>query len=252
MNLDLGDTRLIIETCKRHGCLRNQAAYILATGYHETARKMKPVREALAVSDAGAMSRLENAWKAGRLKWVKRPYWRGGFFGRGYVQLTHKSNYQHAGRKLGLPLETQPSLALEPEHAALILVRGSMEGWFTGRKLGDYITLHKSDFFNARRVINGRDRAGDIARLAKEYDVELKVIHYGSTDATPIPVPVAKPKIYKNLAVSKETLLGATGLITAVTAFFEQIDGSILAPVLAGLALGVIANRLWARFREER
>lgn len=252
MNLDLGDTRLIIDACKHHGCLRNQAAYILATSYHETARKMKPVREALAVTDTGAMARLENAWKAGRLKWVKRPYWRGGFFGRGYVQLTHKSNYQHAGKELGLPLEAQPSLALEPEHAAHILVRGSMEGWFTGRKLGDYITLQKSDFFNARRVINGRDRAGDIARLARDYDTALKAIHYGSTDAVPIPVPAAKPRIFKNLAVSRENILGATGLVTAVTAFFERIDGGMVALVLAGLALGVISNRLWARCREER
>lgn len=35
MNLDLGDTKLLIETCKKHGLLRNQAAYVLATAYHD-------------------------------------------------------------------------------------------------------------------------------------------------------------------------------------------------------------------------
>ena len=35
MNLDLGDTRLLIETCKTHGLLRNQAAYVLATAYRD-------------------------------------------------------------------------------------------------------------------------------------------------------------------------------------------------------------------------
>ena len=43
MNLDLGDTRLLIEACKTHGLLRNQAAYVLATAYHETAHTMKPL-----------------------------------------------------------------------------------------------------------------------------------------------------------------------------------------------------------------
>jgi hypothetical protein len=45
MNLNLGDTRLIIDACKSAGLLRNQAAYVPATAYWETARTMKPVRE---------------------------------------------------------------------------------------------------------------------------------------------------------------------------------------------------------------
>lgn len=252
MNLDLGDTRLIIDVCKRYGCLRNQTAYILATTYHETARTMKPVRETLAVSDAGAMARLENAWKAGKLKWVKRPYWRGGFFGRGYVQLTHKYNYEKAAAKLGIPLDENPSLALEAGPAAEVLVHGSMEGWFTGKKIGDYITLQKSDFFNARRVINGKDRAGDIAKLARSYDEDLKAINYGSTDAMPIPIPTAKPSVHKSLTESKELIGGVTGIVAALTAFFEKLDGNTVALVLAALALGFIANRLWARFKDER
>lgn len=35
MNLDLGDTRLLIETGKKYNLLRNQLAYVLATAYHD-------------------------------------------------------------------------------------------------------------------------------------------------------------------------------------------------------------------------
>ena len=45
MNMNLGDTRLLIEAGRERGLLRNQMAYVLATAYHETAHTMKPVRE---------------------------------------------------------------------------------------------------------------------------------------------------------------------------------------------------------------
>lgn len=40
--------------------------------------------------------------------------------GRGFIQLTGRGNYRKAGRALVLPLEDQPDLAAEPEHAATI------------------------------------------------------------------------------------------------------------------------------------
>lgn len=252
MNLELGDTRLIIDECKRYGCLRNQAAYILATAFWETARTMKPVREALAKTDQQAINRLESAWKKGRLKWVKKPYWRDGWFGRGYVQLTHKANYQNAEEKLGLPFTSNPALALESGPASRVLVWGSMEGWFTSKKIGDYITLNKSNFRAARRVINGTDKASQIAKIARDYDAALEAEGYGVSDVKPIPQPKAKPTIHKPLLQSKEMITGVTGLVAAITAFLEKMDGSTVALVLGALALGFIANRLYARFKDER
>lgn len=35
MNMHLGDTRLLIEAGRERGLLRNQAAYVLATAYHD-------------------------------------------------------------------------------------------------------------------------------------------------------------------------------------------------------------------------
>ena len=119
MDLSTGDTRLIVETCLKHGLLRNQAAYCLATARHESAHTMKPVRETLAKTDAKAKEILTKAWKAGKLPWVKKDYWSDGWFGRGYVQLTHKANYERAGKKLGVDLVKNPDALVQPPYAAL-------------------------------------------------------------------------------------------------------------------------------------
>jgi hypothetical protein len=68
---------------------------------------------------------------------------------------------------------------MKPDVSAKILVTGSLEGWFTGKKLGDYITLSNSDFKGARRIINGTDKASAIATIARAYDAALKVSGYG-------------------------------------------------------------------------
>lgn len=190
-DLDLGHTRLIITTCMRYGLWRNQAAYVLATTYWETARTMKPVRETMARSDESAITRLENAWVAGRLPWVSTPYWRKdgngqSWFGRGFVQLTWKRNYEKAGSQLGIDLTSDPGRALEPDIAAAILVEGMRDGWFTGKKLSDYITLKRSNYRGARRVVNGTDKASTIAELARDYEAALLAENYGVEKPTPV------------------------------------------------------------------
>jgi putative chitinase len=154
---------------KKHGDGdRRKLAYLLATAFHETARTMQPVRETLAGTDAKAKEILTKAWRAGKLKWVKADYWSSGFFGRGFVQITHEANYRKAGQKLGVDLVKNPGLALDPAIAAVILVRGCMEGWFTGKKLGDYSTYKQM-----RRVVNGTDRADMIAGYALSFEAAL-------------------------------------------------------------------------------
>lgn len=179
VDLSLGDTGRIIEECKRQGCTLQHAAYILATAKWETAHTVKPVRETLATSDRQAVDRLERAWRAGRLPWVSSPYWRDGWFGRGYVQLTHRANYKKAGDKLGVDLLSDPSILLKPEISVSVLVRGMMEGWFTGHALPRYIDGAKADYHEARRVVNGTDRAKDIAEVARQYEKALKEAGYG-------------------------------------------------------------------------
>ena len=189
-----GDTRLLIEAGRERGLLRNQMAYVLATTYHETAHTMKPVRE-----------------YGGEAYLKKKKYYP--HVGMGYVQLTWENNYERAARELCqkaselmcVDFVNNPKLLLKPEYAALILIIGMLEGWFTGKKLSDYITLQKSDFRNARRIVNGMDKADLIAGYARDYDKLLLAEGYGvdqvieapANDIVPVPVetePVAKSK----------------------------------------------------------
>lgn len=179
MNLNLGDTQYIIKEAKKKGLLRNQLAYVLATTFWETARTMKPVRE-----------------MGGEAYLKKKKYYP--YVGMGYVQLTWKSNYEKASKKLGVDFVKDPKLLLQKKHATEILLTGMIEGWFTDRKLSDYITLTKSDFINARRIVNGTDRAKEIADIAKQYDKALKAVGYG-VESTQEPVESVPEKSGTNL-----------------------------------------------------
>lgn len=185
MNLNLGDTQLIIKEALKRGLLRNQLAYVLATAYHETAHTMKPVRE------YGGETYLKS----------KKYY---PYVGMGYVQLTWLDNYKKASSKLGVDFVKNPKLLLDPKYATPILIVGMVEGWFTGKKLSDYITLKSSDYVNARRIINGVDKKDLIAGYAKEYNKDLLAMGYGIDSKAP-ESPVE--------SVPKEKGMGLLGLL---------------------------------------
>lgn len=201
-------------------------AYLLGTAKHETANTMEPVRETLASTDAKAKEILTKAWKAGKLTWVKSDYWSGGFFGRGYVQLTHKANYEKAGKALGIDLVKDPSLAMKPVHAAEILVRGCMSGWFTGKRLGDYITPTTANYIDARRVVNGTDRATLIAGYALQFELAIKkgFAPPKPAAAPPIPpkptTPASEPRKGRNVGIA-----GALAVIIAAIYAYLKSKG---------------------------
>ena len=150
-------------------------AYALATAYHETAGTMQPIRE------RGGPQYLTNAYDVrgdnpARAKRFGNTTPGDGvrYCGRGYVQLTWRSNYDKLGNLLGYPLAGNPDLAMRPDIAAQILVRGMADGLFTGKKLADYITNAKCDFVGARRIINGIDKAAKIAGHAETFLAALK------------------------------------------------------------------------------
>jgi len=124
-------------------------AYMLATTWHETGFTMQPVTE------YGSQKYLES-----------KPYYP--YIGRGFVQITHKTNYEKYG------IANNPDLALEPEMAAYILIHGMVNGVFTGRKLEQYFNDKINDPFNARKIINILDRA---ARIAEYHNKFLKVLY---------------------------------------------------------------------------
>ena len=154
ISLRTGNTDLILRECKAYGCTEDQTAYILAKAYHETNATMRPVKEAYWLSE----------------KWRRTNLFYHPWYGRGYVQLTWEKNYNYAAKRLKIPFGKDPDLALNPIHAAKILIRGSMEGWFTKHKLNEFVlSTGAIDFIGARKVINGIDEAEHIAKIAKTY-----------------------------------------------------------------------------------
>lgn len=150
---------IILDTWQRllPGADLRWIANSLAQIHHETGGRMTPVRETFADSDEVARARLERAWKQGRLPWVRTPYWRDGYFGRGPIQLTHRRNYLRMGERIGVDLVANPALMLDSKISAEVAVIGMVEGLFTGRKLADYFNDTTDDPLNARRIINGPD-----------------------------------------------------------------------------------------------
>lgn len=140
-------------------------AYALATAWHETAHTMQPVKEYGGDAYYKKMYDIEGARpdKARELGNVN-PGDGVRYAGRGYVQLTGRDNY----RKFGI--ENTPDDAMKPEVAARIMQDGMEGGLFTGRALHDYLP---GDYVNARRIINGRDKAELIAGYARNFERAL-------------------------------------------------------------------------------
>lgn len=223
INLTLGDTQLIISTAKKHGLLRNQLAYVLATALWETAHTMKPVKEAYWNSET---------WRKNNLRYYP-------WYGRGYVQLTWEENYKKAQKILGLgtKLTSNPDNALDPSISAEVLVVGSRDGWFRkGHTLSKYITLNKSDFFGAREIINGdknytkdvtvngkkiKKKIGEIiADYAKQYDQLLKAAGYGENNTTIKPTTPNKDEFVSNIPSPTSEFNFVEWLITIISKLF--------------------------------
>lgn len=177
----------IIAACDMAGLSDAEAAYVLATVYHETGRRMQPVREHFKESDAAARESVA-AWcrkKHKRNYAAIDPETGQSYYGRGYVQLTHRENYARQAAKLGVDLVNNPDLALHPEVSALILVKGMRDGDFTGKKLADYIRDGEADWYNARRIVNGLDRASDIAGYARHFAAALGAMRAAGVSVRP-------------------------------------------------------------------
>ena len=130
-------------------------AYCMATAFHETGKKMQPVEEV-------------GKGKGKKYGVATGPYNKI-YYGRGHVQLTWDYNYKKAQEQLqknyniDMPLYQHPEKMLQNEPSALVLYDGMTIGWFTGVGLPKYFNSTTEDPENARRVVNGTDKAAMIA-----------------------------------------------------------------------------------------
>lgn len=143
-------------------------AYMLGTAWHETSFTMKPIKEYggnkyLSKYDTGRLAKILGNTPEADGDGQK-------YAGRGHVMITGLRNYRLFSLLLDIDLVNYPDLALDPVVSAKILTIGSLRGSFTSRKLSDYIRIGKhAEFVDARRVINGTDKAEAIANYAEQF-----------------------------------------------------------------------------------
>lgn len=159
-----------------------ELAYDLATAYHETAATMQPITER---GRRSYFDKYEPNTKLGKRLGNTRPGDGYRFRGEGHVQNTGRANAAKATRRinelfgLGIDLVANPSQRGDPFVSAVSLFLGNREGWWTGKRLGQYITPGSADYRNARRVVNGTDAASKIARHALVFERALAAAGYG-------------------------------------------------------------------------
>lgn len=195
-------------------------AYILATTQWETGHTMQPITE---YGPRAYFDRYEGRRDLGNT----RPGDGYRYRGRGYVQITGRSNYLRAGRAIGVDLIGAPEAALNPVHAAQILVQGMTGGWFTTRKMSDYLDKSPPDFLNARRIVNGTDRAAEVAKLAEGYHAALQ-----AQGTTPVPVDLPWTPDEPDTPAPKPAFKGGPALLV-----FAALA---LAGLIAGKVLGIL------------
>jgi len=153
-------------------------AYALATAWHETGTRMEPVREGFCDTDACAVKAVTRLFEKKKIKRnYALPHPNGNsYFGRGLVQITHGVNYERVGKAIGLGtrLFDNPSLALDLPTSVKILFVGMVDGLFSGKKLADYFNNVRTDWVNARRIVNVLDKADRIAGHARKFLVCLE------------------------------------------------------------------------------
>ncbi|WBV59851.1 hypothetical protein PFY12_12455 [Chryseobacterium camelliae] len=167
-------------------CNKYHIAYMLATAKHETGHSFDPIEEANWLSWNVRKKYFEEMYdpvlgknETRKKMALENENTKQGdgekYFGRGYVQLTWKKNYRRMQEKFGVNLVDKRENALNHELAVKIMIYGSEEGIFTGKKLSNYITETQKDYTNARRVINGTDKAATIAGYAEKIEKCLNI-----------------------------------------------------------------------------
>jgi len=168
------------------GAPLSHQAYMLATAWHETAATMLPIKER--GGEAYFTDMYDVAGKRPKTCIAYGNTCAGDgpkYCGRGYVQVTWKSNYAKLDQEAawgGLTelgeILANPDLAMRPDIAALALRKGMDEGWFTSKRNLSYLPAKgvatKQQYIDARRIINGTDKADLIEDYAQIFERALR------------------------------------------------------------------------------
>lgn len=178
---------------------REELSYDLATSHHETSATMQPITER---GPRSYFNKYEPGTRLGKVlgNVVAGDGYR--FRGEGDVQNTGRANAYKASRRLksigiDVDLVKNPEKRGDPIISAHSLFLGNREGWWTARSLGRFIdgkdeadSEDVKEYIAARAVVNGTDKAKQIAGYALKYEAALRAAGYGEPHvAKPNPAP---------------------------------------------------------------
>lgn len=189
-----------VDAILQEGMLRNlpanQLAYILATPKVETDNTYQPIAEKGSKSYFNKYDIQYNPKKA-KVLGNTQPGDGYKYRGRGDVQITGRANYTKFRSwildRFGIDIVANPDSLLGNMPASVWIMfegmlRGiSLRGDFTGVALEDFVNSSKTDFYNARRTVNGLDRAKEIAGYAQKFLDALTAAEYTNSKGT-IPI----------------------------------------------------------------
>lgn len=132
--------------------------YILATIWHEVSQTMQPIEE---IGKGKGLKYGKRVWYDGRI-YTDVPHI---YYGRGLTQNTWRDIYEKLTKAntRGWDFVNNPGLLLEMEPSIWATFHAMTTGLYTGRKLSQYFNEKVIDPVNARRIINGKDKAELIA-----------------------------------------------------------------------------------------
>jgi putative chitinase len=209
-----------------------ELAYLLASAEWETGHSLQPVEEGFPLRG--------DALRNYQTKLRYYPW-----YGRGLIQITWKANYE----KFGIE---KPEDALSWDVALRVMFEGCIKGMFTGHKLADYISAKRQDYVNARRVVNGLDKAEHIAKNARAFHAALlkasaaDVVSKPMPELLPVPAPAlipAGPSMWDRIAEALDKL-GAQPPATAPVPVKKPSPAPVATPSPDLLS---VANRIEAR-----
>lgn len=210
-----GVTAILDEWDRRNLSDIRWLAYILATAFHETGGKMQPIKEA---GGDAYLSKYDTGKLAARLGNTPDADGDGQrYAGRGFVQITGRSNYRAFG------IEDRPDEALKLPTATKIIFNGMIGGIFTGKKLADYFDRIIDNPIGARRIVNGTDKAQLIAGYHKNF---LDALHAATLDEKP--ADVAKED-------AKPDDKPASQSFGAITAVATPVATAVAIPMVTGI-----------------
>jgi|GEM_PF-2871948 len=145
--------------------------------------------------------------------------------GRGFIQLTGRNNYRAYGEKLGIDLEGNPDLALEPQTSARILAL------FLANKADKirHALIDHNDLAQARKYVNGGTNG--LAEMTAGYTAALAIL--APEPAEPPVPPEASSEISAECheKISKSNMQAKKDLMAKYNCVSGKLDSSEIQPL---------------------